>query len=253
MALAKVGLAGGCVPGDVPGECMYGNMSISCGLIRECDGITGNQHWEYGLPESTGNVNIAVANAAGQIVGYRDQNGNFSAAPLSNTTTAQPRITSVDQIPQTIVQQAIDLARNEAMRRYPQNAVSQATYISSRYAQLIANQVAMINSNPLNPSLMLTLQPNAATTTVNNQTTTPVNTNTPTVTTPSTATTTPPATLQPPPALPSGSTNVVQGWNFSDMLTGGLDRVEGVFGDNTKWVLGGVGVAALWFMFGRRR
>jgi len=145
MAVAMLsGLAGGCVPGEVPGECMYGDMSISCGLIRECDSQTGNVHWEYGMPKSTGNVNINVTNADGVIVGHTIATGVYVAGPrpvntnvpvvtptipavnvpatgtntptlgVTNTTvTNQPGSVTPNRMP-TVVQQGLDYVQDES-------------------------------------------------------------------------------------------------------------------------------------------
>lgn len=248
MSIAKVSLAGGCVPGNVPGECMYGNMSISCSLIRECDSQTGNQHWEYGMPQSTGNVNIAIANSQGQIVGYVDENGNYVNSP----PPAAKKITNVNQLPQTLVQQALDIARNEGIRRYSQNAQSQALYIATRYSQILTNQVNKINANPSDQSLMSRLDVPPAPPIGTTQITNVINTNTPTSATGNTDTTTPPATITPPATDTTTPPSVVQNWSFNDMLTGGWKVAEEQLGDNAKLIVGGIGAVALWFMFGRK-
>lgn len=43
--------------------CEWNGMEIACNLIREYDGATGAQHFEYALPYDTGNVNIWRVNA----------------------------------------------------------------------------------------------------------------------------------------------------------------------------------------------
>lgn len=53
------GLSAGCPIIDRDAMlCDFGGMEISCKQIRECDGITGNVHVEYALPEASPNVNI---------------------------------------------------------------------------------------------------------------------------------------------------------------------------------------------------
>lgn len=247
-AIAQLGLGGGCVPGNVPGECMYGNMSISCSLIRECDSQTGNKHWEYGLPGSTGNVNMPIANLQGQIVGYTDENGNYINTP----PPATKKITNVNQLPQTLIQQALDIARNEGIRKYPLNAQSQALYIATRYSQILTNQVNKINANPSDQSLMSRLDVSPEPSTNNSQVTGYVNVNTPTVTSGSTTSTSVTASNTNSNSTITPPVSAIQSWNFSNMLSSGWDKAENLFGDNAKWVVSGAGLIALWFMFKRR-
>jgi hypothetical protein len=63
------------------GNCDYGGMEIPCSYIRECDYMTGAVHYEYAMPESTGNVNIAVATPDQVIIGYNDAEGDFVDTP----------------------------------------------------------------------------------------------------------------------------------------------------------------------------
>lgn len=48
--------------------CLYNGMEISCKLIRECDGQTGAQHFEYAMPFGNDNANIWVMQADGTFV-----------------------------------------------------------------------------------------------------------------------------------------------------------------------------------------
>ena len=94
MALALLNGIGACTvdnsdPG-VRGMCLAddGVTSIPCSLIRECDGTQAstNQHFEYQIGQSTGNVNINVVDpSTGEILGHEDQNSNFVPGVIVNS------------------------------------------------------------------------------------------------------------------------------------------------------------------------
>lgn len=80
MALTNkdgLGAADAGCPITPQGDCVLNGMPVSCSLIRECDSVTGNLHYEYAMPYPTGNVNINVADTQGNLVGYNDAQGRF--------------------------------------------------------------------------------------------------------------------------------------------------------------------------------
>ena len=97
MALALLNGVGACTidnsdPG-VTGMCLAddGVTSIPCSLIRECDGTQAstNQHFEYQIGQSTGNVNINVVDPkTGEILGHEDANSNFVPGVAINNLPA---------------------------------------------------------------------------------------------------------------------------------------------------------------------
>lgn len=44
-------------------RCEWNGMEVACNIIREYDDLTGANHFEYAMPEETGNVNIWRVNA----------------------------------------------------------------------------------------------------------------------------------------------------------------------------------------------
>lgn len=138
--------AGGCVSGEVDGECMYGGQSISCKLIRECDAMTGIQHFEYGTPGGrSGNVNIEVRDGNGQIVGRTDKNGSFisvSDPRYGNFSTRNQG----GNVTATWLQEAAGIAGREALVRYPMDAAARAIYTAQRIAQLMKEHTTVPDS-----------------------------------------------------------------------------------------------------------
>lgn len=69
----------GCYPlGD--GTCQTQAFGpVGCNLVRECDPMTGQVHFEYALPGGNANADInVVSDTTGQVVGYNDANSNFT-------------------------------------------------------------------------------------------------------------------------------------------------------------------------------
>lgn len=56
-----LGFLGNCPAVDIDNNiCMLNGQEVACNLIRECDGQTGAQHFEYAMPFGNPNVNIWV-------------------------------------------------------------------------------------------------------------------------------------------------------------------------------------------------
>lgn len=114
--IAHNGLGAAGCPTNENGECMYNGMPVSCSLIRECDSVTGTLHWEYGMPFSTGNVNILVGDPSTQsIVGYRNADGTYIDTPDITIDQARRNLTAQNQI--AAVTSAILNAEREARLR----------------------------------------------------------------------------------------------------------------------------------------
>jgi hypothetical protein len=68
--------------------CNYDGMEIAFNIIRECDAQTGNFHWEYAMPEQTGNVSI-FQGAGNMIYNYVDEFGRNVDVPDATVTEYQ--------------------------------------------------------------------------------------------------------------------------------------------------------------------
>lgn len=238
--------AAGCVSGEVPGECMYGTQSISCKLIRECDSVTGNDHWEYNTGSSSGNVNIAVRESGtDRLIGYKDSNGSFIATTDANKI--QNAITAVGTMPtvitptrtvlpnlQAYLAQANQIAQREAVARYPTSAQSQAIYITQRVTQIMSNPL-IATSTAFNagliPSFSAQPAPSATVTTIVAPITPTVPINTNTATTPAST-------------IPATVPAVAQATGFNELLGNKWDEISGYVQNRDHWMLLGAGLAA---------
>lgn len=141
-----VGLGSGCVQ-TPEGDCMFGGMPVSCSIIRECDNVTGNLHYEYGMPFSSGNVNINVANTNGMILGYKNADGVFVDTPdtaISSLTNAPNQA----QLTQAMLT-AIETARANALRNAQAKGLNaQATQLAVALA--VATAARGMASNTVN-------------------------------------------------------------------------------------------------------
>ncbi len=61
-------------------RCDWGGMEVACNLIREYDGQTGATHFEYAMPEETGNVNIWRVNADNSLI-FATEQPNYDPTP----------------------------------------------------------------------------------------------------------------------------------------------------------------------------
>lgn len=225
-----MGMGAGCVPGAVQGECMYGDMSIACNLIRECDSVTGNTHWEYEIPGGrSGNVNIEVRGRDGQVVGRTDAQGNF--IPVTDPRyTVQPTNTNVGSNVQGALVQANATASREALARYPNNPTAQAIYIAQRVPQIMAEQQRTNSLRDGGSPFNSGLNQNSTTTSVTTPPTTTVNRN---------------VNATPQTTVPTSTPQVVQETSFGDLLGDKWDAVSGYVQDRDNWMVLGVGGAAL--------
>lgn len=114
----NVGLGAAGCPVNADGDCELNGMPVSCSLIRECDSMTGALHYEYAMPQSTGNVNINVADPnSGKIIGYNDSQGRFidtADVDISSLTNAPNRAAQTQQAIVGIEQAKAQAAREAA-------------------------------------------------------------------------------------------------------------------------------------------
>jgi len=236
MALTnKVGLGAadaGC-PITPQGDCVLNGMPVSCSLIRECDSITGNLHYEYAMPYSTGNVNINVADTQGNLVGYNDAQGRFvdtadvSIASLTKATNAANRATNAAN--QLARAQATALAEGH---RLGYTGANLAAYIARETAWAVSSlntQAGQVTGAIINTPQTTTSQqgtPGSAHV---------INTN---------ASTSNGGSGGNNSVTPTGQTTNTTGMNFSSLLTAGSDWWSGkTWGIDNTWLAVGAALA----------
>lgn len=217
------------------GDCVLNGMPVSCSIIRECDSITGNLHYEYAMPYSTGNVNINVADTQGNLIGYNDQQGRFvdtANVPISSLTNA-PSLANRTAYVKTQAEQAQAgaLAEGQLMGYTGSNL---ASYVARETATAIARlnnvqwtntQAGQVTGAIVNTPQTTTSQqgtPGAARVNNTNAGTHGGNNS----------------------VTPTGQTINTTGMNFSSLISAGSDWWDGqTWGIDNKWLAIGAALA----------
>lgn len=239
-AIASVGLGAvgdGC-PRTADGDCILNGMPVSCSIIRECDSVTGNLHYEYALPYDTSNVNINMADPLTQkIIGYQNEKSQFvdtADIPIASIKVNAPTTAAVAQNAAQAIETAKQIAVQQALNRGASAfaaAIEGAKAAATAAASFTANNAAPVNNQA---GYLTGVVVNTPQTTTSQQgkpsNTTTTNTN---VATGGGMTNT---------SVTTGTGNNSTLQTFSDLMTTGSNWLSGkTFGISNTWLaLGGV-------------
>lgn len=239
MALTNkdgLGAADAGCPITPQGDCVLNGMPVSCSLIRECDSVTGNLHYEYAMPQSTGNVNINVADTQGNLVGYNNAQGRFvdtADVPISSLINRQATPANASSIVEQAKVQAIREAQAQGLPAF-QVALMASLAAARAFANIPKPQTTNTQAGSVTGAIINTPQ------TTTSQQGTPGsahvnNTN---------ASTNNGGAGGNNSVTPTGATTNTTGMNFSSLLTAGGDWWSGkTWGIDNKWLAVGAALA----------
>lgn len=235
MALTNkdgLGAADAGCPITPQGDCVLNGMPVSCSIIRECDSVTGNLHYEYALPFQSGNVNINVADTQGNLIGYNDQQGRFvdtANVPIASLVNRQATPANASSIVEQAKAQAIREAQAKGLPAF-QVALMASLAAANAFANLPKPQMTNTQAGQVTGAIINTPQ------TTTSQQGTPGsaqvnNTNAGTHGGNNSVT-------------PTGQTTNTTGMNFSSLISAGSDWWDGqTWGIDNKWLAIGAALA----------
>ena len=237
MALTNkdgLGAADAGCPITPQGDCVLNGMPVSCSLIRECDSVTGNLHYEYAMPYSTGNVNINVADTQGNLIGYNDAQGRFvdtKDVPISSLVNRQATPANASSIIEQAKAQAIREAQAAGLPAF-QVALAASMAAARALANLPRPQITNTQAGQVTGAIVNTPQ------TTTSQQGTPGNTHV----TNTNASTNNGGSGGSNSVIPNGAVFNPTGMNFSSLVSAGSGWLEGTtWGIKNSWLaLGGV-------------
>lgn len=153
-----LGAAGDCpIRPDGNCESPWGGL-VNCRMLRECDSVTGQLHWEYQLPFGSPNANVNVSADGVNITGYNDAQGHYVAydkpvpiATLQNAPSLATQATGLTNDLEKIKADAAAQAASQGMNAF-QTAIHIATAVAKAAAEVpkfINTQAGQVNAGSL--------------------------------------------------------------------------------------------------------